>query len=236
MSVQRAARLAGLKPIVRQRKPLLTNDHKRRRMAFVRKYKKQDWRVVLFTDEKTFTLFGNNSHEVIWAESAADVPPQSRVKHPAKLHVWGGVSFYGKTQLFIFQGNMDKMLYKSILEERLLQDARAIFGHRPWVFQADNDPKHTSKLAQQWINDNVPAQIPKCDWPANSPDLNIIENLWACLQQKVYSREPRTLDGLHRIILEEWNAYPIENLRTLVESMPRRLEAVRANRGGSTKY
>jgi hypothetical protein len=131
---------------------------------------------------------------------------------------------------------MDATFYKSILEERLLQDAHEIFGRRPWVFQADNDPKHTSKLAQQWVRDNVRRQIPVSDWPANSPDLNIIEHVWAHLQARVYAREPRTLDGLHRIILEEWEATPIEFLQKLVDSYPRRLEAVRINQGGSICY
>jgi hypothetical protein len=214
---------------------LLTDKHKDRRLAFVRAYLRQNWRQVLFSDEKTFELFAHPHNQYIWTATAAEVRPQPTVKHPPKLHVWGGISYLGKTELFVFTGNMDGPFYKRILTERMLPDARRIFGDRPWVFQQDGDPKHTSGLVQQWLARHV-RFIPKKHWPANSPDLNPIENLWAYLQQRVYAREPRTLDGLQRIIEEEWDQIPIERIRRLVDSMPRRLAAVQFNQGGPTSY
>ena len=145
------------------------------------------------------------------------------------------MSYYGKTELYFFTGNMDALFYKGILKERLLPDARRIFGNRPWIFQQDGDPKHNSGLVQGWLRKHV-RFIAKGDWPANSPDLNPMENLWAYLQQRVYAREPRTLAGLQRIIRQEWDAIPIEQLHRLANSMPRRLVAVQYRQGGSTSY
>jgi hypothetical protein len=82
----------------------------------------------------------------------------------------------------------------------------------------------------------VPRYIKKSDWPANSPDQNVIENLWGIVQDRVYAREPRTVAALKRIIREEWNAISLNTLQSLVDSMPRRLAALIANEGGSTKY
>lgn len=130
---------------------------------------------------------------------------------------------------------MDAEFYKGILKERLVADGTRIFGGRRWLFQQDGDPKHTSRLVQGWLERHA-RFIPKKDWPANSPDLNPIENLWAYLQDRVYARMPRTLGGLQRIIEEEWEAIPLEKLRRLVDSMPRRLAAVQHNQGGSTSY
>jgi hypothetical protein len=163
------------------------------------------------------------------------MPSNPTVKHPPKLHVWAGISYHGKTDLFFFTGNMDAPFYRDILKERLLPDARRMFGDRPWIFQQDGDPKHNSNLAQTWLRKHV-RFIAKGDWPANSPDLNPMENLWAYLQQRVYAREPRTLAGLQRIIQEEWDATPIELVRRLVDSMPRRLAAVQYKDGGHTSY
>ena len=138
----------------------------------------------LFSDEKTFQLFGHPHNRYIWAPEASDVPAQASVKHPPKLHVWAGMSYNGKTELYMFKGNMDAEFYEGILKERLLPDAARMFGGRPWVFQQDGDPKHNSARVQAWLRDNV-RFLAKGDWPANSPDLNPMENLWAYLQQRV---------------------------------------------------
>jgi hypothetical protein len=76
---------------------------------------------VLFTDEKTFTLFGtpNRSTDVVWEETASAVPPVPRVKHPQKLHVWAGMSYYGKVKPYFFRETLDKSLYMKILSTRL---------------------------------------------------------------------------------------------------------------------
>ncbi|KAL5457671.1 hypothetical protein EMCRGX_G034956 [Ephydatia muelleri] len=69
---------------------------------------------------------------------------------------------------------MDSPLYVNILETTLLPFLARKFptSHR---FMADNDPKHTSKLAQQFLNEK---QVNWWRTPAESPDLNPIENLW----------------------------------------------------------
>lgn len=234
-SVQRGAKLAGLTAFKRPSKPLLTTQQRIRRLAFAEKYTAQNWRRVLFSDEKTFELFMHPKNQYVWTDAAANVPVQPTVKHPPKLHVWAGFGYNGKTELYCFTGTMDKEFYLGILQERLVVDSQRIFGRRRWLFQQDGDPKHTAHVVQRWLNRNV-SFIPKEDWPSQSPDLNPMEHLWAYLQDKVYAREPRTMDGLQRIIEEEWNRIPTENLHRLADSMSRRLEAVRMNQGGPTTY
>uniref|UniRef100_A0A3B1K5Q0 Tc1-like transposase DDE domain-containing protein n=1 Tax=Astyanax mexicanus TaxID=7994 RepID=A0A3B1K5Q0_ASTMX len=73
-------------------------------------------------------------------------------------------------------------------------------------------------------------------WPANSPDLNVIENLWAIVKRKIRDRKPTTLDQLKQNIATAWEAVSAETCDKLVKSMPQRLQAVIQAKGAATKY
>ena len=62
---------------------------------------------------------------------------------------------------------------------------------RKWVFQMDNDPKHTSRIVAKWLKDN---KVEILEWSLQSPDLNPIENLWAELKKRVRAWRPTNLE------------------------------------------
>ena len=64
-----------------------------------------------------------------------------------------------------------------------------------WRLQQDNDPKHTSRIAKEFLDKNVPEVM---DWLSNSPDLNTIETLWAIVKRNVELRRPKNLSELER--------------------------------------
>ena len=117
-----------------------------------------------------------------------------------------------------------------------LVSAENIFGQNVdnYIFQQDGAPCHTAKICTKWFADNG---IRLLDWPGNSPDLNPIENLWARLKRLVAAKRPSNKRELIAAIIATWHhTISKDNLKCLVDSMPRRCEAVIKARGYPTKY
>ena len=108
-------------------------------------------------------------------------------------------------------------------------------GQNTHIFQEDNAPIHTAKVAKKWKNDKNIKSLP---WPAQSPDLNPIKNLWDELERRVRRHVPlpKNRDTLWEILQEEWSKLDENIYNNLVDSMPHRISAVIANKGNPTKY
>ena len=139
----------------------------------------------------------------------------------------------GQDNFTASKGTMDGAMYRQILGENLLPSARALKMGRGWVFQHDNDPKHTAKATKEWLKKK---HIKVLEWPSQSPDLNPIENLWRELKVRVAKRQPRNLNDLEKICKEEWDKIPPEMCANLVANYKKRLTSVIANKGFATKY
>jgi hypothetical protein len=91
------------------------------------------------------------------------------------------------------------------------------------VYQQDNERPHTARISIDFLNN---ANICVMPWSAFSPDLAPIEHVWDELGRRVYSRpnKPTTVDGLRRVLTEEWNnIYSRPNKPTTVDGLRRTL-------------
>lgn len=80
-------------------------------------------------------------------------------------------------------------------------------------------------------------RIKRLDWPANSPDLNPIEHLWHVMKRKVADHKPENKRNLIKALEHVWNnEITDDTIQVLVDSMPSRIEAVIAAKGGTTRY
>lgn len=75
----------------------------------------------------------------------------------------------------------------------MIPSARQLFPQRDWIFQQDNDPKHTAKKNKKYLHNK---SVKILTWPSQSPDLNPIENLWAILDKRLKDRKPQNEEEL----------------------------------------
>ena len=150
--------------------------------------------------------------------------------------LWGCMSWDGIGEMCRIDGRMDGQLYVDILEDDLLKSIDW-FGKNPQdiIFQQDNHPKHTCKKAKDWFEQH---QMTVMEWPAQSPDLNLIEHLWGSLKRRLadYDKAPTSIKELWERVQVEWEAISEQECQGLVESMPDRIQAVLQAKGGYTKY
>jgi transposase len=242
-TVRRVLKKHSFKAVVKKKKPLLGVRHMKKRLAFAEKYKEwtvEDWKRVIWSDETKINRFGSDGRQWVWKKKKEELiqrEVQGTVKYGGgNIMVWGCMGWNGVGHLAEVEGRMDADQYVSILEDHMLPSLEESgISEEEVIFQQDNDPKHTSKKAKNWMEDH---NITLLDWPANSPDLSPIEHQWVHLKRELakYPRAPTGVWELWERVVEVWNAIPSEVCQNLIESMPRRLEAVIKAKGGHTKY
>jgi hypothetical protein len=235
--------MAGLKAYVRRTKPLLTVEHKKKRLAWAQAHKDwtvENWKSVVFSDESKFNRIGSDGRDFCWRRPGEEFDPRftkKTVKHGGgSVMVWGCLTAQGLGRLVRIEGNMDAKLYCEILKDDFLGTLDDLdINKKDVYFQQDNDPKHTAALTQQLFRKK---KIDVLDWPPNSPDMNIIENVWNYLDGRVRTRErqPRNITELWEALNEEWVGIPQDYIDKLFDSVPRRVEALLKAKGGHTKY
>lgn len=247
-TVRRSLRGIGMHCGKKSRRPALTPQQKRARKRFAIKYREwtlEDWKRVVFSDESKFNRICSDGMQYFWDDSPESLSGR-KVAGTVKfgggsVKVWSCFSWEGPGYIVMIDDTMDAELYKKILQEDL-QASLNDWGMRPgkFVFQHDNDPKHTARLVKDYLRSVhiTEEEGTLLTWPSQSPDLNPIEHMWSELDRRLasYPEYPKSCNELWERISKEWYEIPPEFCQTLITSMHARLAAVHHAKGGNTKY
>ncbi|GFS54877.1 transposable element Tcb2 transposase [Trichonephila clavipes] len=189
----------------------LTRQHRTARLQWCREHHiwtEQDWACVLFSDESRFSLSSDCRRQLVWRESGTAYRPeniQEKDRYPTcSIMVWAGIMINDRTHLHVFaNGTMTGQRY---IDEVLLPHVRLFRGAvgDKFVFIDDNATCHRTLTVQYCVDSEG---IQRLVWPARSPDLNPIENVWDALGRQVAGRNypPTNKNTLMRALTEEWD-------------------------------
>jgi len=203
------------------------NAHIRWRLAL--------WRGVLFMDESRFSLYRADGRQCVRrcvGEQFADVNVVDRVAHSG-----GGVMACYRQAYVINTGAC--YWWHSKCTEIPWRDPEAhscAIHPRPSAhFQHDNARPHVARICSHFLEAE---NIPVLAWPAYSPNISPIEQVWDALDRCIWQRVPvpANIQQLRTAIEEEWTNIPQATINKLINSMWRRCVALREANGGHSRY
>jgi len=242
-------------------KCFLTEKHKAARLAFCKEQLEKissgamSVQKIMFSDEKIFRLNhipNRQTHRLRTNDPKLDGVFETK-GYDVSVHVGGAMTYNGLSELHEVKiekipkkrGRKPKN-YVPVVEKKTAKGITAEYYQREMLpvyfktykekecefFQQDHASSH--KKSRNHIKD----KFGHCfyNWPANSPDLNPIENLWSILQQKVDFYQPESKGALLHFIVKEWNKIDVEICQKLVESFTTRLKLCIEKGGNATKY
>ncbi|KAG1471344.1 hypothetical protein G6F56_002177 [Rhizopus delemar] len=224
------------------RNSVLSDRHKRNHLHWCQDkvdWTIDQWKSVVWSNKPSYTVVGNDGvFRVVRKEGERYLE-----QHILETHKFGKDSimlWYGRLgPLATLTGNIEQDAYVNCLSQNF----------RPWyeelhrkagknfLFQEDDAPCHTGAYATWYKNNRCEADSFNF-WPAQSPDVNPIEHLWAYISYKPRSKrcEIGNVLQLEDTIRKIWNSIPSIILENVVTSMPARCHAVIEAIGGHTKY
>jgi transposase len=182
-TVQRFLKEDGYKYLKTKKEIALTKRHKDNRLETCRKWLVAGMpsRKIVFTDETRFKLDGPDN-DMSWQQ------PKSRRKRPRRqaggggIMIWGMLLPSGVLRYVEVAGTLNSAKYIKLIKDFALPIITAQLDD-DWLLQQDNAPCHASAATMNFFEEKG---VEVLGWPALSPDLNVIENVWHILAQRIY--------------------------------------------------
>jgi transposase len=158
--------------------------------------------------------------------------------------LWGAISYEYTSDLVPMQGDpnaprggVTARVYLDLLEQYLptVMDYDSTFMH-------DNASIHRAYIVREWLEEEG---IPVLDWPAYSPDLNPIKNMWPLLKTGLLKdhayltnapKNDETIRQLKRAAVDVWSRVRDSTVNKCIDSMPERIQEVIDAHGWYTRF
>ena len=163
--------------------PRLNDRHIQNRMAFCLAHQNHNWAKVLFTDESRFAT--SPDCPVMWWTKRGDHVYLQEDKFPGSIMVWAGIIGNRKTRLLKCPSRMNAQNYVELLASNGIVEFMTQSGEGS-IFQQDGARCHTAASSRRWFADQNVTLLE--GWPANSPDLSPIEQIWAICKHFIIRR------------------------------------------------
>jgi transposase len=238
-TVQRVLHEEGYSGHAAKKKPFISEQNRKKRFGWCNMKKNwiKEWENIIWSDESRFELFNNDSRNWVWRKKDERYKIEClkpTVKNSIGVMVWGCFCNDKLGPLVLIEGTLNSDKYIELLKEHLIPFLDSL-GAENHIFQDDNAPCHASKKTKEWKQENLTEIFP---WPAQSPDLNPIENLWNELEKRIRNHRPmpKNKNEFFAALQTEWYKIDKSKLIQLVKSMRYRVAEAIRNKGHPTKY
>ena len=212
---------------------IYTAEERVNRVEFCKQMLRDEGKVIyqtFFSDEMAIEL--NKTHKTkAWTLATENIRMKKATEY-VKLNCWGAISAQGATSLEIYEKSLNGTLYRQVIR-RHTEEMEKVFQGGEFYFLQDNHPAH--RKSEEWVINEEKLKL--IVLPKRSPDLNIIENLWSALKERVTCEAPINEKELRVSLLRNWEILTkTDRLQPFFEGLHRRYMQCIEKEGHKFRY